>query len=47
MKLLKILLSVFAAGIVSVLAVQAFYKKVYKKWKYYTLYDDEGEDKWF
>lgn len=40
MRLLKIIL-ILLAGIASVVAAQAFYRKFYNKWKYYTLFDDE------
>jgi hypothetical protein len=41
MKFVKGLTAVVAVGIASVLAVQWFYRSVYRKWQYYTLYDGE------
>jgi hypothetical protein len=40
MKFLKGLAAVAAVGIASVLAVQWFYRSVYRKWQYFTLFDE-------
>lgn len=43
MKLFKWLVCIVAAGVVSVLAVQLFYRHIYRKWNFYTLFDHDIE----
>jgi hypothetical protein len=42
MKFCKGFAAVVAMGVVSVLAVQWFYRTIYRKWQYFTLYDGEN-----
>lgn len=41
MRFLKVLGAIMAVGVASVLAVQLFYKMFYRRWQYFTLYDEE------
>jgi hypothetical protein len=41
MKFMKVMAAVAAVGVASVVAVQWFYRSVYRKWQYFTLYDGE------